>query len=55
MKVISGISPEPASLFYRRVMLTAPASLKNLLFHSKAVAGWIKANSDILHGAITVT
>ena len=55
VKVISGISPEPASLFYRRVMLTAPASLKNLLFHSKAVAGWIKANSDILHGAITVT
>ena len=55
VKVVSGISPEPASLFYRRIMLSAPEKLKTLLFHSKAVAAWIKANSDILHGAITVT
>ena len=55
VKVISGISPEPASLFYRRIMLSASESLKTMLFHSKAVAAWIKANSDILHGAITVT
>lgn len=55
VKVISGISPEPASLFYRRVMLSAPEKLKTALFHSKEVAKWIKANSDILHGAITVT
>lgn len=55
VKVISGISPEPASLFYRRVMLSGSEKLKTMLFHSKAVAAWIKANSDILHGAITVT
>ena len=55
VKVISGISPEPASLFYRRLMLTAPEKIKTALFHSKAVAAWIKANSEILHGAITVT
>lgn len=55
VKVISGISPEPASLFYRRIMLSAPEKLKTMLFHSKAVAAWIKANQDILHGAITVT
>jgi hypothetical protein len=55
VKVISGISPEPASLFYRRIMLTAPEKIKTALFHSKAVAAWIKANSEILHGAITVT
>ena len=55
VKVISGISPEPASLFYRRVMISAPEKLKTALFHSKEVAKWIKSNSDILHGAITVT
>jgi hypothetical protein len=55
VKVISGISPEPASLFYRRIMLSAPEKLKAMLFHSKAVAAWIKDNSEILHGAITVT
>jgi hypothetical protein len=36
-------------------MLTAPEKIKTALFHSKAVAAWIKANSEILHGAITVT
>jgi hypothetical protein len=54
VKVISGISPEPASLFYRRIMLSAPQKLKTALFHSKAVAAWIKENNDILQGAITL-
>jgi len=55
VKVIAGISPEPASLFFRRVMLSAPDKIKTMLFHSQAVTKWIKDNSDLLHGAITVT
>jgi hypothetical protein len=55
VRVVSEISPEPASLFFRRVMRTAPEKLKTALFHSKAVMEWIKKNSDLLAGAISVT
>jgi hypothetical protein len=55
VRVVSEISPEPASLFFRRVMRTAPEKLKTALFHSKAVMEWIKKNNDLLAGAISVT
>ena len=55
VRVISGISPEPASLFYRRVMYSAPDKIKTALFKSTAVTQWIEENKEILHGAITVT
>ena len=54
VNVVKGISPEPASLFFRRVMLSAPQKLKTALFHCKEVAEWIKENNDILQGAITL-
>jgi len=53
--VIADISPEPASLFFRRVMLSGNDELRTLLFHSEGVTKWIKDNSELLHGAITVT
>jgi hypothetical protein len=55
VRVISGISPEPASLFFRRIMLSGDEKLKTMMFHSKAVTAWIKDNKELLHGAITVT
>ena len=55
VKVIAGISPEPASLFFRRVMLSGHDKIKTLLFNSQAVSKWIKDNSELLHGAISVT
>jgi hypothetical protein len=55
VKVVAGISPEPASLFFRRVMLSGGDKLKTMLFNSKAVSAWIKDNKELLHGAITVT
>lgn len=55
VKVIAGISPEPASLFFRRVMMTASEKVKTALFHSPEVKAWIDANKEILHGAISVT
>ena len=55
VRVIAGISPEPASLFYRRLMYTASDKIKTALFKSDAVTKWIKDNEAILHGAITVT
>jgi hypothetical protein len=53
--MVAGISPEPASLFFRRVMLSGNEKLKTMLFHSQAVTKWIKDNSELLHGAISVT
>lgn len=55
VKVIAGISPEPASLFFRRVMLAGGEKLKTMMFNSPAVTKWIKDNHDLLFGAITVT
>ena len=55
VKVIAGISPEPASLFFRRVMLSGDSKLKTLMFNSNAVSKWIKDNQELLYGAITVT
>jgi hypothetical protein len=55
VRVIAGISPEPASLFYRRMMFSAPDKIKTALFKSKEVTKWIEDNKEILHGAITVT
>ena len=55
VRVIAGISPEPASLFYRRLMFTASDKIKTALFNSKEVTKWIKDNEELLHGAITLT
>ena len=44
-----------ASLFFRRVMLSGHDKIKTLLFNSQAVSKWIKDNSELLHGAISVT
>lgn len=55
VKVISGISPEPASLFYRRVMMGNNDKIKQLLWNSDEVSKWIKENTEILHGAVTIT
>jgi hypothetical protein len=55
VKVIAGISPEPASLFFRRVMLSGDSKLKTMMFNSNAVAKWIKDNQELLYGAFTVT
>lgn len=55
VRVVADISPEPASLFFRRVMLSGGDKLKKELFNSKAVSQWIEDNKELLHGAITVT
>jgi hypothetical protein len=36
-------------------MLSGNEKLKTMLFHSQAVTKWIKDNSELLHGAISVT
>ena len=55
VRVIGGISPEPASLFFRRVFNTGSDKVKTLLWNSKEVTKWIKDNEDLLHGAISMT
>ena len=55
MKVMKGVSPEPASLFFRRIMLAGGQKLKHSLFHHEYTGEWIKANKAILYGAISVT
>lgn len=55
VRVVAGISPEPASLFYRRLMFSASDKIKTLLFKSGEVTKWIKDNEELLHGAISVT
>lgn len=54
VRVISGLSPEPANLFYRRIMYTASSKLKDMFFKSKEVTKWIEDNKEILHGAIAI-
>jgi len=52
---VAGLSPEPASLFYRRMMLAASPKLRTALFNSKEVTKWIKDNDTLLQGAINLT
>ena len=55
VRVISCLSPEPASLFYRRVMYSAPSKIKDALFKSKEVTKWIDDNRELLQGAIALS
>jgi hypothetical protein len=52
---MAGISPEPASLFYRRLMVSTNDKVKTLLWHSKEVTKWIADNEELLNGAISMT
>ena len=55
VRVIAGISPEPASLFYRRIMYTAADKIKTALFKSAEVTKWIKDNEELLTGAVLIS
>jgi hypothetical protein len=55
VRVMAGISPEPASLFYRRLMVSTNDKVKTLLWHSKEVTKWIADNEELLNGAISMT
>lgn len=55
VRVIAGISPEPASLFYRRLMFTGSDKIKTALFKSEAVTKWIKDNEELLTGAVLIS
>lgn len=54
IRVVSGLSPEPATLFFRRLMLSAGEKLKKVVWDSPAVNSWIKDNRELLHDAIAV-
>ena len=55
VRVIQKISPEPASLFFRRVMLSANEEVRKSLFQSQEVSAWIRTNREILQGVMQIT
>jgi hypothetical protein len=55
MSVISEVSPEPASLFFRRVMSSDNSKLLDIMFNSDAVTKWINTNQELLYGAISIS
>ncbi len=55
VKVASSLSPEPASLFYRRVMFSGSEKIKNYVFNSKETTKWIKENQELIYGAISLS
>lgn len=55
IKIVSNLSPEPASLFYRRVILSGSESVKDHLFNSKETSKWINENQELIQGAIMLS
>jgi hypothetical protein len=55
VNAVQKISPEPASLFFRRIMLSSDEGVRKKLFESKEVSLWIQNNREILQGAMRLT